>query len=195
MSETSTFTPSLSPGFIRARSLSRFVALLFTLGLLVMLSTGLAAMAFLFLPRNHGIGFPNGVSVDFGMLHGWAVIGAVVAVELITVPVAAVLHHMRKLFLCFAKGEVFAARSIAHVRAAGLWLTASFLTGIAAVYLLAQCGDREGFLGHGLHFNLGNLFGISLRFDTALFVGVPTIIAAYVMEEARRIAADNAGIV
>jgi hypothetical protein len=51
MSETSTFTPSLSCGFIRARNLSRFVAVLFTLGCLVMLSTSLAAVVFVFVPK------------------------------------------------------------------------------------------------------------------------------------------------
>jgi hypothetical protein len=200
MSETSTFTPSLSCGFIRARNLSRFVAVLFTLGCLVMLSTSLAAVVFVFVPKTPagvglGIGFPNGISVDFGALHGWATVGAMVAVELITVPVVLVLNRMRKLFLCFAKGEVFAAQPIANVRAAGFWLTLSFFTGIAAVYLLVLCGVTSGFLRviH-LHF-LGTLPGIAIRFESALFVGIPTIIAAYVMEEARRIASDNAGIV
>lgn len=200
MSETSTFTPPLSSGLIRARNLSRFVAILFTLGCLVMLSTSLAAVVFMFIPKTpggvgFGIGFPNGISVDFGVLHGWAAVGAMVAVELITVPVVLVLNRMRKLFLCFAKGEVFGAQPIANVRAAGLWLTLSFFTGIAAVYLLVLCGVKSGFLRvvH-LHF-LGTLPGIAIRFESALFVGIPIIIAAYVMDEARRIASDNAGIV
>lgn len=200
MSETSTFTSSLSPGFSRARNLSRFIAVLFTFGCLVMLSTALAAVVFGFVPRTpsgvgFGIGFPNGISVDFGALHGWTAVGASVAVELIAVPIVLVLHRMRKLFLCFAKGEIFAAQPIAHVRAAGFWLTLSFFTGIAAVYLLVLCGVKDGFLNF-THFHLLGAFpGIATRFESALFVGIPTIIAAYVMEEARRIASDNAGIV
>jgi hypothetical protein len=200
MSETSTFTPSLSPGFTRARNLSRFVAVLFAIGCLVMLSTALAAVVFGFVPRTpsgvgFGIGLANGISVDFGALHGWPAVGASVAVELVTVPVVLVLHHMRKLFLCFAKGEIFAGQPIAHVRAAGFWLNISFFTGIAAVYLLVLCGVKDPFL-NSIHFHsLGALPGIAIRFESALFVGIPTIIAAYVMEEARRIASDNAGIV
>jgi hypothetical protein len=34
-----------------------------------------------------------------------------------------------------------------------------------------------------------------VHYENAIFVGVPIIIAAYVMEEARRIAADHAEIV
>ena len=200
MSETSSFNPSLSAGFIRARNLSRFVAVLFTLACLVLLSTSMAAVIFVFVPKTpsgvgFGIGFPNGINVDFGALHGWAAVGAMVAVELITVPVVLVLNRMRRLFMCFAKGEVFVTQPIANVRAAGFWLTISFFTGIAAVYLLVLCGVKDGFL-RVIHFHfLGALPGIALRFESALFVGIPTIIAAYVMEEARRIASDNAGIV
>ncbi len=200
MSETSAYIPPQSPGFTRARNLSRFVAVLFTLGCLVMLSTALSAVVFGFVPRTpsgvgFGIGFPNGISVDFGTLHGWTAVGASVAAELITVPIVLVLHHMRKLFLSFAKGEIFAAQPIAHVRAAGFWLTISFLTGIAAVYLLVLCGVKEAFLNFNHFHFLGALPGIAIRFESALFVGIPTIIAAYVMEEARRIASDNAEIV
>ncbi len=95
----------------------------------------------------------------------------------------------------FARGEIFAAQPIAHVRAAGLRLTICFFTGIAAVYLLVLCGVKDGFL-RVIHFHFfGALIGIAIRFESALFVGIPIIIAAYVMEEARRIASDNAGIV
>lgn len=62
-------------------------------------------------------------------------------------------------------------------------------------YLLVLRGqDGRLFNLSRLHF-LGFLPSIALRFDSTLFVGIPTIIVTFVMEEARRIAADNAEII
>jgi hypothetical protein len=205
MSQMTALTPALSPRFARAKKLSRFVALLFTLSFLVMLSVDLSAVMFVFFPKtpsgvSFGIGLPGGFGVGFGDLHTWQSVGAMVAVQLMTVPTVLVLYHMWRLFLCFAKGEIFAAPPIAHLRAAGFWQTTSFFTCIGAVYLLALCGIRSGLLSH-VHFPgpiLGALLQlptVAVRFWTGLFIGIPIIIAAYVMEEARRIAADNAEIV
>jgi hypothetical protein len=121
-----------------------------------------------------------------------------VAANLIMVPELLILHHTRKLFFCFAGGEVFAAKPIAHIRAAGLWLTVSFFTGIAAIVLLDHYGLKNSlsplFPSHDHHFS-GALIALFMEFKAALFTGIATIIAAYVMEEARRIAADHAEIV
>jgi hypothetical protein len=191
---------TLSPGFARARKLSRFVAVLFALGFLVMLSVALSGVWCVFYPTtpsgvSHGIGFMNGFGVSFGSLTHWQAIGAMVATELTFVPTVLVLYHMCRLFSCFAKGEVFAARTIAHLRAAGYWLTASFFTGIAAVYLLVLIGVKQGLLSVvAAHFS-NSLPSVAIRFNGAIFTGLPIIIAAYVMEEARRIAADHAEIV
>lgn len=189
--------PNLSPSFQRARTLSRIMAVFFTLGLLVMLSVALSAVVFVFFPKTpsgvgFGIGLPNSFGAGFGGMRGWSAVGTMVAVELMTIPSILVLHHMRKLFSCFAKGEVFAVRPIAHIRWAGFWMTISFFTGIAAVYLLALCGQKQGVLGV-IHFP-GSLPAIALRFEAAIFTGIPIIIAAYVMAEARRIADENASI-
>jgi hypothetical protein len=188
---------ALSPSFERARTLSRIIAILFTLGLLVMLTVALSAVVFVFFPKTpsgvgFGIGLPNGFGAGFGAIHGWPAVGTMVAVELMTVPTVLVLHHMRKLFFCFAQGEVFAARPIAHIRRAGLWMTMSFFTGIAGVFLLALCGHRQGLPGV-IHFP-NAIPAIALRFEGAIFTGIPILIAAYVMAEARRIADENASI-
>jgi len=201
MTDTAVFTPALSPGFDRARKLSRFTSILFALGFLVMLSVALSAIVFEFFPKTpsgvgFGIGLTNGLIVGFGDLHGWQAVGSMAGVELIVVPIVLALHHTRKLFSCFAKGEVFAAQPIAHIRWAGLSMTISFFSGIAAVYLLALSGQKQGLLGalRFYHF-LNALPGVALRFESNIFTGIPIIIAAYVMEEARRIAADHAEIV
>jgi hypothetical protein len=102
---------------------------------------------------------------------------------------------MCKLFFCFARSEVFTAHAIANIRAAGFWLTISFFTGIAAVYLLILCGVKDGFLNAIARHLLGDLPAVALKFEDSLFVGIPIIIATYVMDDARRIAADHAEIV
>ena len=200
MSETIIQAPVLSPGFTRARLLSRFTAALFAFGFLVMLSCALSGVAFVFFPTtasgiSHGIGFMNGFGVGFGGLDTWHAIAAMVATELTFIPTVLVLYHICRLFLCFARGRVFAAQSIAHIRWAGLWQTASFFTGIGAVYLLVLSGERGGLYRLVAAQPFHSLPEVAVRYENAIFVGVPILIAAYVMEEARRIAADHAEIV
>jgi len=81
----------------------------------------------------------------------------------------------------FARGEVFALPVIGHIRRAGLWLIVFFFANIAG-----QAALRAA-----------NLAPQEWADGTAwpLVLGVVTFIAAYVMEEARRIAADHAEIV
>jgi hypothetical protein len=199
MSTTLPFA-TVSPSFARARRLSRFVAILFALGFLVMLLGDFSGVYFVFFPTapnggGHGIGFMNGFGVGFASLRGWSAIAAMIATELTFVPTTLVLYHICKLFLCFAKGEVFAAQPIAHVRWAGLWQIISFFTGIAAIYLLVLSGQK-GALYDLIRAHLAHsLPSIAVRYEKAIFIGVPIIIAAYVLEEARRIAADSAEIV
>ena len=76
---------------------------------------------------------------------------------------------------------MFAVKPIAHIRGAGLWLAASFFTDFAGLILLHYCGVATPVS--------------PIAFLGALFTGIATAIAAYVMEEARRIAADHAEIV
>ena len=194
--------PALSSSLVRARQLSRFVALLFALGFLVMLSCALSGVYFLFVPTTpagvgHAVGFMNGFGVGFGDVQGWPRIAAMAATELTFVPTVLVLYHLCRLFLCFAKGEVFAARAIAHIRSAGLWEIVSFFTGTGAIYLLVLAGIKGGVYDaiRRTPDLLAALASTAVHYENAIFVGVPIIIAAYVMEEARRIAADHAEIV
>jgi hypothetical protein len=183
MSETTPLTPALSPRFARARNLSRIMAVAFTIAFLVWVLVLLASLVSVIIKwPNTGVGLVAGkLIVPLGNLRGWRSIGATAGVTLFVVPIVLTLHHARKLFGCFARGEVFALRPIAQIRGVGLWLTASFFTDTAGLALLHYCGvdtpvSPIAFLG-------------------TLFTGIGTTIAAYVMEEARRIAADHAEIV
>jgi len=188
-------TLALSPSFGRARTLSRIMTVLFAIAFLVMLSTAVSAPVMVIFPKSPGgadlgIGLGNGVGVNFGALHGWPAINAMLTVELFCLPSVLMLYHILKLFFCFTRGEVFANNPIAHIRAAGLWLTASFFTSIAAVFLLDLFG-----VNHGGRFHFpGALPALVLWFSGKLFAGIATTIAAYVMAEARRIADENASI-
>jgi len=186
--------PPLSPGFAWARRLSRFMAVVFTLAFVLMLFVlGANIVTAIFPHSNIGTGLEHGIRIS-GSLRGWQAAGALVAATLVLMPDIMILHHTSRLFFCFAKGEVFAAKPIAHIRGAGLWLTASFFTGVAAIYLLQLCGQKNAFFPVHFYFP-GGLMPLSFEFKGDLFTGIPTIIAAYVMEEARRIAADHAEIV
>lgn len=193
---------ALSPGLARARQLSRLVALLFALGFLVMLSCAASGVYFMFVPTTpagigHVVGFMNGFGVGFGDVQGWPRVAAMAATELTYVPTVLALYHLCRLFLCFARGEVFAAQPIAHIRWAGLWEIVSFFTGTGAIYLLVLAGIK-GDIYDAIRRSpdlLTALASTAAHYENAIFVGVPIIIAAYVMEEARRIAADHAEIV
>jgi hypothetical protein len=182
MRETTSLTPALSPRFSTARILSRVMAVIFTVAFLVMLFVLIASLAavMLHMPRI-GVGLFPGLVLSLGDLSGWQAGQAMIGIALFLAPTIMTLHHTRKLFACFARGEVFAATPIAHIRWAGLWMCLSYFIDLASVGLLHHCcGVRAigpvAFLGTG-------------------FTGVATTIAAYVMEEARRIAADHAEIV
>lgn len=200
MSEMIAVIPTPSPGLSRARLLSRFVSVLFALGFLVMLSVAVSGVVFVFYPTTpsgvgHGIGFFNGFSVGFKGLSTWSAVGAMVGVELMTIPTVMVLYHLCRMFSSLGKGEVFTARTIGHLRATGWWLTASFFLGIAAVYLLVLLGVTSGLLELVARAPIKAIPAVALRFQGGIFIGLPIIIATYVMEEARRIAADHAEIV
>jgi hypothetical protein len=168
------------------------MAVFFTLAFLLMLFVLVANLiTAIFQFPNIGIGLDHGIRIPTGDLRGRQAIMALVAATLVLVPFVLILHHARKLFFCFAKGEVFATQPIAHIRAAGLWMTLSFFTGIAAVYLLELSGLKNAYHPVSLRF----LLAFMNEFKGALLTGIPIVIAAYVMEEARRIAADHAEII
>jgi hypothetical protein len=185
---------ALSPAFERARTLSRIMTVIFTIAFCVMAAALVAAPVMVVFPSLHGgIGLPHGIRIPIGALRGGPAIGAMAAAMLMLLPITLTLHHARRLFACFAKGEVFAARPIAHIRAAGLWLTVSFFTDIAGIMLLRYCGI-ENRIGASLPAMAPRHSLIAPEFLGVLFTGIATIIAAYVMGEARRIADENASI-
>jgi hypothetical protein len=164
-----------------------------------MLSVAASAVVFAFYQKmpsgvGFGIGLTNGWRVGFGSLTRWQAVGSMVGVELFVVPIVMALYHTFRLFFCFAKGEVFATRPIRNIRLAGLWLMFSFFTDIVGAFVLDWCGQKDLPLPVHLHFP-GALIPLAIMYNYVLFIGFATTIAAYVMEEAQRIAADHAEIV
>lgn len=102
-------------------------------------------------------------------------INAVAAIAVRTAPALFLLHYAIRIFSSFAKGEVFAAKPIAHIRAAGLWTILWAFAPSAAQFILEH--------------------HIRIKFEPALLAfGIATFIAAHVMGEAQRIADENASI-
>ena len=102
------------------------------------------------------------------------------AMEIVMLPAVFLMHHTRRVFGHFAKCEIFVLPVIGHIRSAGLWLIISFFAPIVGKTALNALK-----LSHGQSDNSA----------WPLVIGIVTFIAAYVMEEARRIAAENAEIV
>lgn len=184
MSETTALIPSLSPGFSRAKKLSRIMAVLFSISFwltlfafVVCLSIPFASLA----PHGHiGVGFQN-ISVSLDGLSTGRLLWVLLAVEFTILPLVFLMHHTRRVFSHFARGEVFVLPVISHIRRAGLWLVISFCANIASQTMLRATGLMPPGPAQGSAW--------------PLVIGVVTFIAAYVMEEARRIAADHAEIV
>ena len=100
---------------------------------------------------------------------------AVAAVMVRTAPALMLLYHAIRVFRSFAKGEVFAAQPIAHIRAAGFWTIVWAFAPSAAQLILEH--------------------HVRIKFEPPLLAfGIATFIAAYVMGEAQRIADENASI-
>jgi hypothetical protein len=91
------------------------------------------------------------------------------------------MHHTRRVFGHFARGEVFVLPVSGHIRGAGLWMIISFFANIAAQTALRLTGMMPPGQSHGTAW--------------PLVIGIVTFIAAYVMAEAQRIAADHAEII
>ena len=185
MSETLT----LSADFTRARKLSRVVAVLFTItfwfslaGAILILATPLDPI----IERGglggvgHGMVGIDDITVSLEGLSVIQCVWVMLALEIAIVPVVFLMHHARRVFGHFARGEIFVLPVIRHIRQAGLWLIISFFAPVVGQGALTALK-----LSHGP------------AHDTIwpLVIGVTTVIAAYVMEEARRIAADHAEIV
>jgi len=180
-----TAATTLSPAFERARKLSRLMAMLFTIGFWLTLA---GVVVILFAPfvdsfkTGHSFLQINDIQVELkGTMSLWPRLWIVLAMEMAALPVLFLMHHARRVFGHFARGEVFAAAPIAHMRQAGLWLIGSFFLGIVANILLRA---SHAVPPSQLQSNAW-----------PLFTGIATTIAAHVMAEAQRIAAEHAEIV
>jgi hypothetical protein len=115
--------------------------------------------------------------IEFTGLSPAQRVGLLAATEVGMIPALFLLHHARRLFGCFWRGEVFAAASVSHIRAAGFWLVVSAFAAMVATI--------------GLYSTHGVKADVELDLRSVVF-GIATFIAAYVMGEARRIADENA---
>jgi hypothetical protein len=172
------FNPNLSPSFDRARTLSRILAVLFAVCFWLALVLALCVPLLALWPHAGSIKW-DPYLIAFTGLSPARRAGLLAAVEVGMIPYLFLLHHARRLFGCFWRGEVFAAASVSHIRAAGFWLIVSALAGMAA--------------------KIGIYSATNIKADVelderSLVFGIATFIAAYVMAEARRIADENASI-
>jgi hypothetical protein len=180
MSETLHSRPALSSSFDRARKLSRIMAMIFTVCFWAMAVILACIPAMLVWPLEGSLNL-NGTIVSFSELSRAQQFLAFLAAAVNLVPTLFLLHHTRRVFGAFAQGNVFMPTTIAHIRSSGVWLVACFFAGAVTVPLM---------IGAGLH-EPGQL---PLDF-WPLIIGFTTFIAAHVMTEASRIAADHAEIV
>ena len=181
MNETLTHpAPALSPSFDRARMLSRIMALLFTIAFWLIAAVLACLPLMLVWPMDAGLTI-NGELVRYADLTRGQQFLAFLAAALNLAAALPLMHHLRRAFGAFARGEVFSSATIVHIRSTGIWLIACFLAGVATVPLM---------IGAGLH----DAEQMPVDF-WPLFTGLTTFIAAHVMTEASRIAADHAEIV
>jgi hypothetical protein len=173
-------SPQLSRGFDKARRISRVLALLLAIGFWVTLAWLIATPIALVFP--HAGSFDVGTTALSGTLSLRAGLSVATALMIATLPALFILHHTRRVFVHYAKGEVFMAAPIAHIRAAGLWLMVCLFATIAGQIVLTVFGGKAA---------VAHLDPTPMT----LFVGIGVYVTAYVMAEARRIAEDNAGIV
>jgi hypothetical protein len=107
---------------------------------------------------------------------------------IVAIPPLFILHHARRMFRYFKRGEVFGAAPIDHIRLTGLWLMISVpFTFVAQILLnLAVRAPDVAARTPRVYFDNNPVF---------LLFGLGIYVAAYVMAEARRIADENASIV
>ena len=171
--------PNLSPSFNKARTLSRILAVLFTIGFWLALVLALCVPLLAIWPHAGSVKWDADLIIEFTGLSPAQRVGLLASVEAGMIPSLFLLHHARRLFGCFSRGEVFATTSVSHIRAAGLWLVVSVLATMAArigIYAINHVQADVELNVQGLAF------------------GIATFIAAHVMGEAQRIADDNASI-
>ena len=178
-----TASPALSPEFNKARRLSRGMTVVLGIGIWVTIVWLAALLILLIWPSAGGWGDVGGSVIAPSSLSFGARAGALLAIFLGTAPSLLVLHHARRIFANFARGEVFIPSTIAHIRSAGLWLIVSgFASGVEEILFNLFAGVAPAGHDHELK-------------PVLLVFGVAVYIAAYVMAEAQRVSDDNAAIV
>jgi len=171
---TSSLDLALSPTFERARVLSNALRWFFIVNFWVTAVWVAWVPLLLIWPESVQYNL-DGSLVSVAGLAMPERINAVAAVVVRTAPALALLYHAIKIFGCFTKGEVFAAKPIAHIRAAGFWTIIWAFAPSAAQLILEH--------------------HVRIKFEPALLAfGIATFIAAHVMGEAQRIADENASI-
>lgn len=163
-----------SPSFERARGLSATLWWFFVINFAVTALWLAAVPVLLIWPQIASYNIDGSIVTVAGLPMPERV-NAVLAIIVRTAPALFLLWHAIQIFGCFKKGEVFAARPITHIRAAGFW-TIVWAFAPSAAQLILQ--------GH-----------VRMKFEPALLAfGIATFIAAHVMAEAQRIADENASI-
>ncbi len=179
--------PALSPAFGQARRLSRILARLFALFFWLTLFF-LAVVAVLIWWPTPLVMDWDGAPVPLGLVAH----AAALPMALDCVPGLFMLHHARRLFGCFAQGEVFAAHPVAHIRGVGVWLIISAVLHLVLACIYALFSMAFGHVGHPENFYSRGFDAVTQNIGTTV-MGTAILVAAYVMAEARRIADDNAG--
>jgi len=177
MTATIPANPPLSPSFTRAGKISRFLAILLaaTFWVITAALVFLGCTALWALRVQDTAAFPS--DLRFAQI-------------ICTIPIVVALHHGKRVFSHFARGEVFSLAAISAIRASALWLMVAGLTTITPMPLITAVGLLSNY-GGGPPDSSSVTFG-----DFSLLVfGACAYVAAYVMAETLRIADDNASIV
>ena len=132
MTDTPAASPQLSPEFDRARKLSRILEILLTIAFWGGVVAGpLGALWVL-----NGVGEHHWLPHIPPFHNEFPKPVAAVLVILVLIPSLGALFFARRVFAQFAKGEVFAAETIAHMRTAALWVTIAGIVPPRAIVLV-----------------------------------------------------------
>jgi hypothetical protein len=137
--------PVLSPGFDKARRLSRILVVLLTIGFVLMVVALVCFTVYMASPDLQAL-FAQHAKKPIPDL-GW---GKYVFILISAIPCFLALFYARRLFARFAEGDVFSAGTIALMRTSALWIVVAgvipprpltLVVGIAAyvaAYVMAE---------------------------------------------------------
>ena len=183
---TSDSLPAMPQSFDRARRISVVIVLLFDIAFWASVAFAAAASLALlfFLPAIAGWFAGEWAKLSDLPLGDLSIGRRLLLIAVFAVAMAPnlfLLFHGRRLFAGFARGAVFTEATIAHLKTLGFWLIMSAVLGwVVQMLFFAIAKIRHpDFDMHVMSF----LYGAMIY------------VAAYVMAEARHIAADNAEII